>query len=236
MNSLCFKFLTFLISATFLGPCYAEMAAFSEGSARFSQGQIEENHLVGKIVEGRYFSGDGLFSVEVPSAINHSGYIEDHAVSGNLAGVAFFNDYGYLLKVETDETPAEVAFLISHHPEIKEEILDALFFDVLIPQLKESIPNLKVLHKTKIVLDNKEPALFVVLDMPQASTIVNSQTRMPLDSKRGFIIYFSKNTYLVNFSMQDTLTLLPSVAEAAKLRLNERLLTHMLESQRTYKN
>jgi hypothetical protein len=219
----------------FLAPCSAETVEFREGNARLSHGQIEENHLVGKVVEGRYFSGEDYFSIAVPLAIQSNGYIEDNLVTENIAGVAFFNNFGYLQRVETDETPAEVTFLISHHPEIKEEILDALFFDVLLPQLKESVPNLKVLHHIKIVLDNQEPALFAVLDLPQASTIVNSQTGVPLDSKRGYVITFSQNKYLVNFSMQDTLTLLPTAAEAAKLRLNERLLTHMLESQRTYR-
>jgi hypothetical protein len=215
--------------------CSAEMRDYYEGNAHLSQGQLENNHLAGRIADDRYYSHDSLFSIAVPSAVRHSGYIEDHSISPSVAGVAFFNDYGFLLKVETDEVPQEVALLITQHPEIKEEVLDALFYEVLIPQLKSVIPDLKVLSEKKMLLDNSEPAVYAVLDMPRVATLINTMTGMPLDSKRGYILTFSQNAYLVNFSMQDTLTLLPSVAEAAKLRLNERLLSHLIESQRTYR-
>ena len=162
--------------------------------------------------------------------------MEDFYAAPNVGGVAFFNQSGFLLKLEIDELIPEITYLVSHHPEIKHEILDALFYEVLLPQMKTTVPKLHLMHEQKVSFANGDKALFAVIDLPETATLVDLETGKSLDSKRGFLLFFANdNKELINLSMQDTLSLIPTVAEAAKARLNERLLNRLIHYQSTFR-
>ncbi len=194
-----------------------------------------KNHIQGRIADGRYYGAGDLFSIVLPAKLN-TAEIEDFYAAPNVGGVAFFNQSGFLLKLEIDELIPEIIYLITGHPEIKHEILDALFYEVLMPQLKGTVPTMKVLHEEKITFASGEEALFAVLDLPESATLVDRQTGRNLDSKRGYLLFFSEgNKDLININMQDTLTLIPNIAEAAKARLNDRLLNHLIQYHSTFR-
>lgn len=192
-------------------------------------------HIQGRIADDRYYGYGDLFSITLPSKSNTT-EIEDFYAAPNIGGVAFFNQSGFLLKLEIDELIPEVTYLIANHPEIKEEVLDALFYEVLLPQLKTLVPRLQVLNEQKVTFANGQHALFAVIDMPETATLIDLETGRSLDSKRGFLLFFTEdNKELINLSMQDTISLIPSVAEAAKARLSERLLNHLIHYQSTFR-
>lgn len=195
---------------------------------------LHHPRIQGRIFDGRYYGAGDFFSLSLPATSDVS-QIEDFFVAPNIGGVAFYNDYGFLLKIEVDELLPEVAHLIRRHSEIKEEILDALFSDALVLQIKLSVPKLQVLYVKKIQLPSGEPALFAVLDLPEAATLVDTHTGRGLDSKRGYLLFFAENSDLVSMSLQDTLSFLPNIADAAKARLNDRLLNHLLYYQSTFR-
>ena len=197
---------------------------------------LSTHHLriKGRISDGRYYGAGDFFSLSLPATADAS-QVEDFFMAPNIGGVAFYNDDGFLLKIEVDELLPEVSHLIRRHPEIKEEILDALFSDALLLQIKQTVPKLQVLQVKMIQLPSGDPALFAVLDLPEAATLVDTQTGRNLDSKRGYLIFFADNFDLVSMSLQDTLSFLPNLAEAAKTRLNDRLLNHLLYYQSTFR-
>jgi len=192
-----------------------------------------KQHLQGRITGDRYYSYGNTFSIPLPTS-DEASHIEDFYVTPNIGGVAFFNDYGFLLKIEKDELIPEVISIITQHPEIKEEMLDALFYDALVPQIKITAPKLQILFEKKIRLASGEPALFAVLNYPEGATVMDTVTGVTLDSKRGYLIFFSENKALMSFTLQDTLSFIPSIADAAKSRLNARLLHHLEQYQSTF--
>lgn len=208
-------------------------AEVGSGYGTIVKGKVKNGRIVGTIQDNTYYSPNRFFKIEVPPAADRGGYIEDHFSPEGTAGVAFFNDTGYFMKAEFDFVPPEVSTMVSQHPEITDEILDAIFFDVMLDQLKSTIHGSSVLHSQKLQLDSGQPALFVVMDLPRAATLTDFKTGLHMDSKRGYLIYFIEGNHLVNISMQDTISLIPSVKEAAKNRLNERLLNHLLHVQKT---
>lgn len=192
-------------------------------------------HIQGRIADSRYYGFGDAFSIALPSK-SKTLEMEDFYAAPNIGGVAFFNDSGFLLKLEIDELIPEVTHLIENHTEIKDEILDALFYELLLPQLKILVPKLHLLHVQKVILDDTQAALFAVLDLPETATLVDLDTGRNLDSKRGLLLFFSKdNKELVNINMQDTLTLIPAIAAAAKANLNDRLLHHLMQYQSTFR-
>jgi hypothetical protein len=193
-----------------------------------------DGKLLGKVVGDRYFSHDGWFSVAVPKPV-WDGYVTDHYPLPNLGGVMFFNNAGYLMKIEIDILPAEVCSIISKHPEIKNEVLDALFYEALLPQLKESVPALHVMYERKLLLEGDEPTLYAVINMPESATIMDKYTGRCMDSKRGYMLMFSQDKRLVVFSIQDTYSLLPGCADTASIYLKERLLSHLIKIQASYR-
>ena len=200
-----------------------------------SDSRSHKNHILGRIADGRYYGSGDLFSIALPVKLD-SAEIGDFYEAPNVGGVAFFNNGGFLLKLEIDEVIPEITHLTTNHPEIKHEILDALFYELIIPQLKAYIPKLEILHEEKISLANGERALFAVLNLPEAATLVDMQTGRNLDSMRGYLLFLSDgNKELVNMNMQDTLTLIPNIAEAAKVNLNERLLNHLMQYHTTFR-
>lgn len=204
------------------------------GSETVSKPRLPRPHLQGTIKDDRYYSINNTFSIALP-AKQETIVIEDFYASPTVGGVAFLNESGFFLKVEIDELIPEVSHLIGTYPEIKSEMLDVLFYDVLMAQLKIKVPGLHVLHERKIRLSNGEDALFAVIDLPETATLVNMQTGRNLDAKRGYLLFFSNDKKeLISMSLQDTLTLIPGVAEAAKTRLNERLLNHLIRYQTTF--
>lgn len=194
----------------------------------------QKNQLEGRVVEGRYYGYKNSFSVEIPSFASPQ-HIEDDYFDNVLGGVAFYNDEGYFSKVEIDELLPEVKWIISKHPHIKNEVLDAMVNEAIIPQLKNETPDLKVLHQRSVTLENSEPALYMILNLPRAASLVEKSTGRNLDSIRGYLYVFSNNNQLVSFSMQDPYSLMPRFADSAKNHLNERLLNHLLQIQRTFK-
>lgn len=193
-----------------------------------------KHNLQGKIVGDRYYSYGNSFSIQLPSTSDAT-QVEDSFVSPHIGGVAFYNDSGFLLKIEIDELIPEVTSMISKYPEIKEEMLDALFKDALMVQIKQSVPKVELLYEKMIKLGNGEPVFFVVLNLPEAATLVNMSTGRGLDSKRGYLMFFANDKDMVTMSLQDTLSFIPSVAEAAKSSLSDRLLNHLLHYQETFR-
>ena len=196
--------------------------------------RISKPHLQGRISEGRYYGLDDFFSIAMPTT-SSTAEIEDFFVAPNVGGIAFFNHSGFLLKVEIEEVAPEVSYFIKNYPEIKGEILDAIFNDVLLPQLKTIVPKLSPMYIKKVTLPNKEEALFAVVNLPETATLIDLTSGRKLDSKRGYLLFFTKdNREVVNLNLQDTLSLIPTVAEAAKTTLNERLLNHLIQYQNTF--
>ena len=138
------------------------------------------------------------------------------------------------MKLEVDLLPAEVTSLITPYPEIKEEVLDGLFYEKYLPKLKEMFPNLELIIEEKISLSNGETALYAVLNMPQAANVPGLNKRN-LDSKRGYLLTFSNDSFLVNFCLQDTLSLVSSSKSNGKeKKLEDRLLQNLLSLQKTF--
>lgn len=199
-----------------------------------TESRFHKPHIQGRVSDGRYYGYGDVFSIELPSKSNNL-EIEDFYAAPNMGGVAFFNDSGFLLKLEIDELLPEVTYLITKYPELKQEILDALFVESLLPQLKTIVPKLQLLDDHQITFATGEDARFAVIELPETATIMDSTGRN-LDSNRGFLLFFTQdNKQLVNLSLQDTLTLIPTVAEAAKARLSERLLNHIMRYQATFR-
>lgn len=226
------KFNISLMKLIFLGLVAASMVHASD---KPSDPRSHKIHIQGRVADGRYYGAEDLFSIALPAKLNVS-EIEDFYPAPNVGGVAFFNTSGFLLKLEIDEVIPEITHLATKHPEIKHDILDALFHELMLPQLKIFIPKVKVLHEEKISLANGEQAIFAVLNLPASATLVDTQTGNNLDSMRGYLFFLANgNKELVNINMQDTLTLIPNVAEAAKASLNERLLNHLMQYHSTFR-
>lgn len=223
---LCFASLIFHVAA---------LPAFSSTPDASSAPRSHRSHLQGIIKDDRYYGHQNLFSIGLPAKAETI-VIDDFYVSSHIGGVAFLNDSGFFLKVEVDELLPEVAHLIATYPEIKPEMLDILFNEVLLVQLKVMVPGLHLLHERKTTLPSGDHALFAVVDLPETATLVDMQTGRNLDAKRGYLLFFSMDhQHLVSMSLQDTLTLIPGVAEAAKARLNERLLNHLTRYQSSFR-
>lgn len=190
------------------------------------------NDLTGKVINGRYHATNGWFNMPIPEYAEPC-YIEDEYVEGRLWDVAFFNDYGYLLKVEVDAILPEVHSIITKHPEVKAEVLDAIFHEAVLTQIKSDAANTEILHTRSIILESGDPAFFVVLNLPRASSVVDRATGLSFDSKRGYLFVFLDNKHLLNLSMQDAYSLMPRFAESAKVNLADRLLKHLSNIQRT---
>lgn len=208
---------------------------YSSRALKGTQQPLSCKQILGKIVDGRYYDCNGWFSMAVPEYAEPR-FVEDDHVENRLCDVAFFNDYGYLLKVEVDELIPEVRSIISKHQDVKDEVLDALFHEAIFPQIQSEVPKAELLHQRKIILDSGEPAVFVVLNLPASSSVVDRSTGFSYDSKRGYLFSFSNNRRLINLSMQDTYSLMPRFAQSAKIHLNERLLKHLLRVQQTFRN
>lgn len=213
----------------------SETGALIEGCAYYADGKIERGFLSGKIVGKRYCAPDNSFELEMPAGFSE-GFIEEHGIVPQLVGVAFCNHDGVLLKVQKEVLIEEVKSILSCHPEIEEELLDALFHEMMLVQLKEVIPGLTLLHEKKITLENGVRALYAVIHLPKASTIFEANSGTPLDSKRGYLLFFSRGTHLTMITLQDTLSLIPSVAEVASYRLIERLLNNLLSINATLRD
>lgn len=223
--------------------CFAEPLAAASGDAfggvRAPKSDthpflIHHGAIQGKISDGRYISYRDIFSIELPASMEY-GQVEDFFVGPYVGGVAFYNDYGFFLKLEIDEIVPEVESLITKHPQIKGEILDAIFSEVLLRQLKESVSTLQVIDQKETTLAGGEPALFVVIKYPELGGFVNPMTGRPFDSNRGYLMFFAKDKSMISLSLQDTLSFIPSVAEAAKTSLSDRLLNHLKKYQSTFR-
>lgn len=229
-------FLTFLALLFSCFPlCSAQIEQFLEGAAFVVNNKIQKGYLTGKVADNRYYALGNLFSFALPLALGE-GFIEDHAIPPSSVGVALYNHDGFLLKIQYDPMIEEVRSLLASYPEIEEELLDALFYDMSLLQLEESVPGTKVLHEKKIVLEDGKKVLFAVIHQPQAATIIDAQTGTPLDAKRGFLFFFSKGTHLVNLSVQDTVSLIHPAADSSGFRLNERLLGNLLQIYGTFQH
>lgn len=187
--------------------------------------------LQGKIVGDRYISAGGAFNIALPSTSDASS-IEDSYANPTTGGVAFFNDSGFLLKIEIDELLPEVTALITKHPDIKGEMLDAIFNGALLLQIKANVPKTTVMYQKAIDLSAGQPAHFAVLDLPEAATLIDLTTGRSLDSKRGYLVFFGNDRELITMSLQDTLSFIPRIANVAKETINERLLNHLLHYQK----
>ena len=179
--------------------CFSESPSYVEGMAFFSKSKIQKGFLAGKIENNRYHAVNNFFSFAIPPGFIQ-GIIEDHAAAPGIFGVALYNQDGFLLKVQYDPLIEEVRSLLAY-PEIEGELLDAIFYDLALLQLKGITPELKVLHERKIKLENGQNALFAILNLPESASVNNSITGTPLDSIRGYLFFFSK-THLVNLSLQ----------------------------------
>lgn len=229
------KFAAYYLCFTFLILYLAAFPASSSALENSSPIRPHRSHLQGTIKDDRYYGLKNLFSIALPAKAD-SIVIDDFYVSPNIGGVAFLNDSGFFLKVEVDGLLPEVAHLIATYPEIKSEMLDILFNEVLLVQLRAMVPSLRLLHERKATLTNGDHALFAVIDLPETATLVDMQTGRNLDAKRGYLLFFSLDQqHLVSMSLQDTLTLIPGVAEVAKTRLNERLLNHLTRYQSSFR-
>lgn len=195
---------------------------------------LDHPTLKGKIIGNRYFGYQDTFSLELPNSLEN-GQIEDYYMGPRTGAVVFFNDYGFFLKFEIDEVIPEVESLITRHPSIKGEILDALFSDVILVQLKESVPAMQVIDRKDITLTDGEPALFAVINYPGLSSVIDPTTGRAFDSKRGYLLFFAQDKTMISLSLQDTLSFIPSVAQAARLSLSERLLNHLKRYQSSFR-
>lgn len=187
----------------------------------------DKKQIQGNIADGRYYSYEKMFSIAFPGKLD-SIETKDFYAAPNSGGVVFINKSGFLLKLEMDQVIPEVTYLVKQHPEIKQEILDALFYEVLIPQLKAIVPNMHLVSEQKLKLANGDEALFAVVDFPRAS-VLTDQSGKPLDLKRGMLLFLTNNNKeLVNLSVQDATTFIPNAKEGSQKQLQERLLNHLI--------
>lgn len=218
-----------VLSAALSVGAFALPLGFSDSKIALAQ---HKHNLQGKIEGDRYYAFGNAFNILLPSH-SEASQIEDSYAAPNLGGVAFFNDAGFLLKIEVDELIPEARAMITKHPEIKDEMLEAIFHDALLVQILQNVPKGEVLYGKNVKLENGDPAYFAVLDLPGAATLMDLNSGRSLDSKRGYLLFFANDKEMISMSLQDTLTFIPSIAHAAMSRLNERLLNHLLHYQAT---
>lgn len=188
--------------ATFLTGCYSHY---------FPDTITPVGNLQGVIRDERYHSNYNLFSVDIPLPARR-GYIEDYFnkddVSREMYGwVAFANHCGYYLKYEVIDPKLPVLIEIAHYPDSKQDILEHLFSNWIVPNMKNIAMDAEIFSQELIILENGEPALFAHLGLPQDSQNLDNfyfKGEVPGSAcLRGFLMTFSKNNYLVLCDLRD---------------------------------
>jgi hypothetical protein len=166
----------------------------------------------GKIRDVKYYTDSNLFSIDIPPPVTTTGYVEDYFKKDDVrremnGWVAFVNQYGYYLKFEVIDPQLPVLLEIAHNPDCKKEILDRLFSEWLVPEMKEKTLETEIFETSHIILENGEPALFAVFGLPKDTQDFDNPYFKGIVPKsachRGLILTFSKNNYLILCDIKD---------------------------------
>lgn len=188
--------------ATFLTGCYSHY---------FPDTITPVGNLQGIVRDERYHSKSDLFSVDIPLSARR-GCIEDFfnkdELSKEMYGwVAFANNCGYYLKYEVIDPKLPVLIEIAHYPDSKQDILEHLFSNWIVPNIKDIAIDAEIFSQEQIILDNGEPALFAHFGLSQDSQNLDNfyfKGKVPGSAcLRGCLLTFSKNNYLVLCDLRD---------------------------------
>lgn len=166
----------------------------------------------GKIRDGKYYSDCNLFSIDIPPPVTTTGIVEDYFKKDDVsremnAWVAFANQYGYYLRFEVIDPQLPLLLEIAHCPDSKKDILDSLFTEWLVPELKKKTLEIEIFEKSHIILENGELALFAIVGLPKDTQDFDNpyfKGEIPNSAcLRGLILTFSKNNYLILCDIKD---------------------------------
>lgn len=156
----------------------------------------------GKIVKGRYYAPDNLFSIATPPLFQ--GNVDEDFGGKNLRTVIFRDDFGRLQRVEMTCLMPEIWEFLSLNPSQYRALVEGFYRDLLEPGILSSFSGAKTL-----LAEPYESAgingFFAVIKVPQGSHLQNVQTGLRADSIRSYFIFTASNQ-LVAVSWQDTLS------------------------------
>ena len=174
------------------------MATFDE-SAENEDEVVEKLDAEEESSQELYESPEGNFTVLVPVDPEKGGRINEQE-----GMVGFSDDFGQLLRIDYYPLSPEEADKLESVGQ--ENYLSAFLLDNYVDEaILAHIPDSKVEHK-EYLEDTLEGAYFVVVDMPQGSTISrqsNNEIFVRLDALRGLIV-LSVDDYLYVVSCQRT--------------------------------
>lgn len=157
----------------------------------------EENPINGKIIAGRYYAPENIFSCEADD-FGQGKYISQDVVDNSFAVVAFYNSTGDFKKAEILNIPApsKQGFDLKWH-------LMRAFDDLGIGVLKkvDNAQGIAILQE-EMIEDN---ALFVAISVEKNSFLKTAEGRY-LPATRGYLIFYEKNRLVVLSNQHATIS------------------------------
>lgn len=200
----------------------------------YSRPLIQIQPLVGEIIDGRYYFRDHPFSLEVPKPGLPCAIID------SINTVAFVNQLNYFYKLEVFCHHPEVTFIVKEHPEIEEEVLNAMFEEGLLSVFHSKVPEIKVLSKEFLKQENGRPILFVTLYFPIGAILFDRRQWGDdwgkISAVHGMFLTLADHDYLLVLHMQSFTSVNRSadISDELKKQFYEnRLLTDLQKELKT---
>lgn len=143
----------------------------------------------------------------------------------------FCNHLGYYLRVEVTRVNNEILSSLIDK-EAKFNMLSNLFNQIAYPLIKEEVPNVITLRNEIIYLDNGEPALFVVVGLPDYAKIGKFFKKSSY-SYQGILLTFADDEFLVEIRRQDMFSLGMECSDDEKSSIKKRLLRDILRETKS---
>lgn len=154
----------------------------------------------GKIKAGRYYSPDGSYSCERPTHIGKQEIVDNK--DGNFSFVLFQDEFGILNRLEILSIISKKDWAAASEKFSPEQMLPTFFEKVMLPALRTSVPEAKILMQEMVNLE-EIPACFVLVDFPGSSVLVDAVTKERRNSKRGFLLFMYEGDVVVSSFQSD---------------------------------
>ncbi|MFH7026192.1 MAG: hypothetical protein ACHBN1_12485 [Heteroscytonema crispum UTEX LB 1556] len=195
----------------------------SEVIAAFEEAEYEDETVVDEgLILDVYESPIGNFTVQVPVEPQQGGRVQSQE-----GVVGFSDDFGTLLRIDYYPLPLEQQEEIESVGQ--EKYLQSVLLEKYVPQaIVANLPTAKVEH-TEYLDDMMEGAYFVLVNMPQGSTISKQESNgnaSRLDAYRGLIAFINDEfLYIVssqrNFFKGETPGSIADEAQSMKQKILE---------------
>lgn len=184
----------------------------------------------GVIKDGVFFSKNPTFSIALPDF--HTASLKSKCIKkGQITEFNLQDDFGRLFQLSICNLPG-VATSIQN--EKIREIYSAIFNEVFFPIIKATLPAATVLHQEVVTFENQTEGLFVLVDFPKGSTLVDSSTGERFNSMRGCLLRLCDNQLLI-LSYQEDLQFVLFSAVNSKEK-GESYKQALIRSANSYKN